>query len=205
MPVIGSTSSQSGRRPGVPTGVSADFPGEGMANVNFTEPVYKGKGVVTYIVTPSSSIGGVPEDVSSPVFFGGCTPGTAYTFTVKASSSGVTSAESSPSSSVVMPPYWVDSFYANNRNVAIPPGASISIGGYSAIGATSYELVLLDSLPEGWIPYGINTYTSYDGYVSASIAADPDGNSGEWSVQIQAFTAGNTASVLSGIITFIGF
>ena len=99
MPVLGSTSSQSGRVPGSPTitGVTA---GNAQVTVAFNAPAYTGKSSVTYTAT-SSPGSFTASGSSSPLVVTGLTNGTSYTFTVRANgSSGVNSAASSASSSV---------------------------------------------------------------------------------------------------------
>jgi hypothetical protein len=194
MPVIGSTSSQSGRLPGVPTEISAYFSNQAYANVIFTEPAYTGKGEISYTVTSSpAGLSGITSSGSAGLGQG--TPGTAYTFTVTASSSGVASATSSPTASIVMPPY----FTAGSVNVSASSmyGALLS---FEAVGAARYELVALDSVPPNWFVAITNT-----GPGSTSVYYDPsegENSDGPFRFRVRAWTAGDTASALSGLGTF---
>ena len=98
MPVLGSSASQSGRAPGVPTSVSATVD-NAQSVVSFTAPAYTGKGTVSYTVT-SSPGGFTATGASSPLTVTGLSNGTAYTFTVRATTAGVTGTASSASASV---------------------------------------------------------------------------------------------------------
>ena len=84
-------------RPGVPTSPTASA-GNASASVSFT-PSYTGGLSVTYVATstPGSITGSAS---SSPITVSGLTNGTAYTFTVHATNSDGTSAESSATGSV---------------------------------------------------------------------------------------------------------
>jgi hypothetical protein len=87
--------------PGAPTigTATAGGAGSGTATVTFTAPTNLGSGTVTY--TATSSPGGVTgTGASSPVTVSGLTIGTAYTFTVVASTPGGTSPASAASNSV---------------------------------------------------------------------------------------------------------
>ena len=98
MPILGSSASQSGRTPGVPTSVSATA-GDAQAVVSFTAPAYTGKGTVSY--TATSSPGGLTASgASSPLTVTGLTNGTTYTFTVTAANAAATSVASTASTSV---------------------------------------------------------------------------------------------------------
>ena len=82
--------------PGTPTAVG----GNGLATVTFSASSYLGKtDVVVY--TATSSPGGLTRTGVSPIDFAGLTNGTAYTFTVTATTDyGVVSAPSAASNSV---------------------------------------------------------------------------------------------------------
>lgn len=84
--------------PGTPTGVSA-VAGNGAATVSFTPGATNGAPSVTYTATssPGSFTG---SGTASPVSVAGLTNGTAYTFTVVASSTGGSSSTSTASGSV---------------------------------------------------------------------------------------------------------
>ncbi len=90
--------------PGAPTAVSASA-GLGQATVNWTAPANNGGASITsYKVTPYIGANAqTPVTVSAPAsskVITGLTPGTAYTFTVAATNSVGTGADSSPSNSV---------------------------------------------------------------------------------------------------------
>ena len=82
--------------PGTPTATG----GNGLATVSFSASSYLGKtGVVTY--TATASPGGLTKSGVSPIDFTGLTNGTAYTFTVRATTDyGVVSPASAASNSV---------------------------------------------------------------------------------------------------------
>ena len=143
MPILGSSGSQSGRLPGVVSGVSA-VAGDGQAVVSFTEPAYKGKGSIIYTVT--SSPGNITATgSSSPITVSGLTNGTEYTFTVRASSSGVGAAASSASSGVtpVLPVYALSQTFNSSGTYTVPSGKSqvavfVMGGGSSGGGGSAY-------------------------------------------------------------------
>lgn len=89
--------------PGAPTIGTATDGGNGTSvNVAFTAPSWVGKGTGTVTYTATSSPGGFTGTAtSSPVTVSGLTAGTAYTFTVRATTSyGVTGPSSAASNSV---------------------------------------------------------------------------------------------------------
>ena len=98
MPIIGNASS-GGKKPGTPT-IGTATAGDASVTVAYTAPSYTGKGgAVTY--TATSSPGSLTGTGSSPITVSGLSNGTAYTFTVKATTSyGVSSDNSSASNSV---------------------------------------------------------------------------------------------------------
>lgn len=92
-----------GLMPGAPTIGTATDGGNGTSvNVAFTAPSWVGKGTGTVTYTATSSPGGLTgTSTSSPVTVSGLTAGTAYTFTVRATTSyGVTGPASASSNSV---------------------------------------------------------------------------------------------------------
>jgi hypothetical protein len=109
MPIVGNNSS-AGKKPNVPTSVSASA-GNASATVNFTEPTYEGKTAeATYVAT--SNPGNVTgTSTTSPITVSSLSNGTAYTFTVIANTPyGVSSDISSASNSVTpvapAPPFF---------------------------------------------------------------------------------------------------
>jgi hypothetical protein len=98
MPILGTSSSRGGGTPTAPTSVSATA-GNAQAVVSFTASSYRGKsGSVTY--TAISSPGNITASGTSPITVTGLTNGTAYTFTVRATSSTGETATSSASGSI---------------------------------------------------------------------------------------------------------
>lgn len=75
--------------------------GDASATVTYTAPSWTGKGAGAVTYTATSSPGGFTGTGSSPITVSGLTNGTAYTFTVKATTSyGVTGPSSAASNSV---------------------------------------------------------------------------------------------------------
>lgn len=142
MPILGSSGSQSGRQPGVVSGVSATA-GDAQAVVSFTEPAYKGKASITYTVT--SSPGGITASgSSSPITVTGLSNGTSYTFTVTASAGGVGAAASSASGGVTpaVPVYSLVQTFNSSGNYTIPSGATrlaVYVRGAGASGGSSSQ------------------------------------------------------------------
>ena len=99
MPILGSSASQSGRVPGVPTSVSATA-GNAQAVVSFTVPAYAGKGGTVSYTATSSPGNFTASGNSSPLTVTGLSNGTSYTFTVRASVGGVNGNASSASAGV---------------------------------------------------------------------------------------------------------
>ena len=133
MPILGSSASQSGRTPGQPTSVSATA-GDAQAVVSFTVPAYTGKGTVNYTAT-SSPGGFTASGSSSPLTVTGLSNGTAYTFTVRATTAGVQGSASSASASVtpVLPSYALSQTFNSSGTYTVPAGktkvAAFVIGG----------------------------------------------------------------------------
>jgi hypothetical protein len=127
MPILGTQSSRSGGTPTAPTSVSASA-GNGQATVTFTESSYTGKGSVTY--TAISSPGNFTATGTSPITVTGLTNGTAYTFTVRATSSTGETATSSASSSTtpVAPEFMARVYNSVNFDMAIQ-GAYVDASG----------------------------------------------------------------------------
>lgn len=98
-----------GLAPTAPT-IGTATAGIGSATVSFTVPTWTGKGSGTVTYTATSSPGSITgTSTSSPITVSGLTNGTAYTFTVRATTSyGVTGPASSASNSVtpVQPPSY---------------------------------------------------------------------------------------------------
>jgi hypothetical protein len=129
MPLLGSSASQSGKIPGVPTIGTATANGV-TATVTFTAPAHVGKGgAVTY--TATSSPGGITgTSASSPITVSGLTAGFSYTFTVTATNAIASSAASSASNSITA------AFLAVAGYVA---GGITSLGG--SVGSTAVRKV----------------------------------------------------------------
>lgn len=102
MAIIGTLAS-GGLAPLAPTiGTATDGGTGSTVNVAFTAPSWVGKGSGTVTYTATSSPGNITgTSTSSPITVSGLTAGTAYTFTVKATTSyGVTGPSSAASNSV---------------------------------------------------------------------------------------------------------
>lgn len=86
MPRVGIIASGNGKAPGAPT-IGTATAGAGSASVAFTAPAYKGKENAIASYTATSSPGSFTSAGStSPLTVSGLTAGTAYTFTVVATS-----------------------------------------------------------------------------------------------------------------------
>lgn len=143
MPILGSSSG--GGKPDTPTitGVTA---GNASVSVAFTEPTYKGKsGSVTYTVT--SSPGNITATgSSSPISVTGLTNGTAYTFTINASTPYGSSSSLSAASGSATPvaAYSLIQTFNSSGNFTVPSGITkIAVvltggggsGGYGSTGS----------------------------------------------------------------------
>jgi hypothetical protein len=87
-------------RPGAPTAVTA-APGNGSARVTWAAPDNGGAAIASYTVTSSAGQTAAVYGTVLSATVAGLTNGTAYTFTVRATNSAGTSAESAKSNSVV--------------------------------------------------------------------------------------------------------
>jgi len=123
MLIIGSAAS-GGKKPGTPTIGTATSTASGSATVPFTAPSYLGKGgTVTYTATSSpGSITGT--STASPITVSGLTNGTAYTFTVKATTSYGVSSDNSAASNSVTPAaaYALLQTFTSSGNFTVPSG-----------------------------------------------------------------------------------
>ena len=124
MPILGSQGAGTKGVPSVPT-VGSATAGNGSASVTFTAPSFSKLPITSYTVT--SSPGNITgTGASSPVTVSGLSNGTAYTFTVKASTTSGTSASSSASNSVTP--------------VAPIAGTSWSLGTFPTSVTSSYKV-----------------------------------------------------------------
>ena len=120
--------------PGAPT-IGTATAGPLNASVTFTAPAYVGTGITGYTVT--SSPGGVTgTGASSPIVVSGLTAGTAYTFTVTASTAGGTGPASAASNSVTpTPPVYIEETFStylyagNNGSQTIVNGVDLATKG----------------------------------------------------------------------------
>jgi len=143
--------------PGAPTNVVATA-GDRSAAVSWSAPPNGGAGITRYAVTPyigtaaqtPTFVSGTPPGTTTTVT--GLTNGTSYTFTVQATNSVGTGAESAPSNAVtptnVVPPSFVQQAGGQARSVtsltASPPSAVstgdrmiVEVGSWSSGGATT--------------------------------------------------------------------
>ena len=158
MPILGILSA-GGLAPLAPTiGTATGF--NTAATVAFTAPswVGKGSGTVTYTATSSPS-GITGTATSSPITVTGLTNGTAYTFTVRATTSyGVTGASSAASNSAtpVNPAFTVDYLViAGGGGGGGGYGAGAGAGGYRTSAGTSGRNSAAESA------FSLNVSTNY--------------------------------------------
>lgn len=97
MPILGILASRDGGTPTAPT-IGTATAGDASATVAYTASIYTGKGAATYLAT--SSPGSLTGTGASPITVSGLTNGTAYTFTVKATSTTGETATSAASNSI---------------------------------------------------------------------------------------------------------
>ncbi|MES2583824.1 MAG: fibronectin type III domain-containing protein [Pseudomonadota bacterium] len=107
--------------PGAPT-IGIASPGNNQASVIFVAPVFNGGGITNYTVT--SSPGGITATGASPIVVTGLTNGTAYTFTVKATTAAGMGPASAASNSVTP---------ANPFPPLTPPAAVPGISGVPGV------------------------------------------------------------------------
>jgi hypothetical protein len=86
--------------PGAPTAVLVS-PGDGEVTVSFTAPVSDGGAAVSSYTVVASPGGATATSTGSPVYVGGLTNGTSYTFVVTATNAVGTGPASSPSAAAV--------------------------------------------------------------------------------------------------------
>lgn len=112
------------RKPGSPTIGTASETSGSTANVTFTAPQDLGLGSITYSAI-SSPAGGTGSSSNSPIIVSGLTPGTTYTFTIKASTPGGSSDYSSSSNSVT--PAWPVYGFQSSTTWTVPVTKTYSI------------------------------------------------------------------------------
>jgi len=136
MPILG-ISASGGLAPGAPT-IGTATAGDTSATVAYTAPTWPGKGSGAVTYTATSSPGGFTGTGSSPITVSGLTNGTAYTFTVKATTSyGVTGPASASSNSIT--PAASGSFESIATATLSSPATTISLSGISQ----SYQHLLI--------------------------------------------------------------
>ena len=213
MPIIGIVASQDGKTPTAPTIGTATAVTSTSATVAYTASTYTGKGAATY--TATSSPGGFTGTGASPITVSGLTSGTAYTFTVTATSTTGQTAVSGSSNSVT--PVTPPSFYSI---ATVTLGAINSAITFSSIPSTYKSLqlraVLSDNYSTNSTPKnpilqfnGDTAANYYWHYLKANSSTVSAGSSPAGGIQIQSweatFGAGNAAFVGGGIVDIIDY
>jgi hypothetical protein len=138
MPILG-VSSGGGLAPNAPT-IGTATAGNGSATVAYTAPTWTGKGSGSVTYTATSSPGGFTGTGSSPITVSGLTNGTAYTFTVKATTSyGVTGLSSAASNSIT--PAASGNFYSSASYTV--PSDTGSVVSFNSIDQSYKDLVVI--------------------------------------------------------------
>lgn len=140
MPIIGVLAA-GGLAPLAPT-IGTATAGDASATVTFTAPSWVGKGSGTVTYTATSSPDGLTGTTTSgtSITVSGLTNGTAYTFTVKATTSyGVTGASSAASNSVTPALADTGSMFPM-RSYVVPSGSSVSYIEWTSIPTTYTHL-----------------------------------------------------------------
>jgi hypothetical protein len=152
--------------PAAPTATA----GFGSANVNWAAPT-GGSPVTSYVVTPYvGSTAGTPQTISgnppaTSTSFGELTPGTAYTFTVKAANGAGTSAESAPSNAVTPSGGSAPSaptalaVQARNGGAVVSWGTPVENGGSAISGYRVTPYLGTEALASTTVGGGVNTAT----------------------------------------------
>jgi hypothetical protein len=171
-------------KPEAPTSVSAISTGPTTANVSFTAPSPNGGSTITSF-TATSSPGGITGTVSQAgsgtIAMAGLTPGTTYTFTVKARNASGESSASSPSNLTltVGPPSAPNSIVATatgKRSAKVSFSAPASDGGSSVISYTvtsapgGFTTTLVQTAGETLVFENLEPSTNYVFIVSATNA-----------------------------------
>lgn len=169
MPILGNTAS-GGKKPSTPV-IGTATAGSGSATVAYTASTYAGK-TGTAVYTATSSPGGFTGTGASPITVSGLNNGTAYTFTVRASTSYGVSSDSSAASNSVTPS--VPSFITSTGQGSID---------YSATGGTiDSSSNVYNSNQWGFMKYSssgsnlLQKKASTDIIGFAGIGADASGN-----------------------------
>lgn len=125
MPIQGIFASQ-GLAPGAPT-IGTATAGDASATVAYTAPTWPGKGNGTVTYTATSSPGSFTGTGASPITVSGLTNGTAYIFTVKATTSYGVTGPSSAASNPVTPAASAVLAYESIQTVTVGAGGQASI------------------------------------------------------------------------------
>lgn len=172
--------------PGPPAGVAATSSAYGTAALTWTAPADTGGGAITgYTITAQPGGDRYPSaGTATTDTIGGLSPGTAYTFTVTATSDGGTSRSSAPSAPVVIDNVSTVSHW-NPSEAPLPAGASatpdavleslacpsatacLAVGNYSD-SSGDYQGLLVTGSGSSW--------TAAKAPLPADAAADPDPN-----------------------------
>ncbi|MFA7060413.1 MAG: fibronectin type III domain-containing protein [Pedobacter sp.] len=130
--------------PGAPIIGTASTAGDGQAKVYFTAPGSNGGSAITSYTATSTPDGKTVTGAGSPLIVSGLTPGTSYTFSVKATNAAGLTGTSSGSSNPVIPTGMIDQTITFGAAPTVVVGSSATI---SASGGASGNAVTFSASP----------------------------------------------------------
>ena len=143
--------------PNAPTNVVARPTGYNSASVSFSRPTFDGNSAITQYVaisTPGGISASIPFDSAGPIAVSGLTPGTSYTFKVRAIN-GVGVRDSSPSGTITTNPYGV--YHVGDIG---PSGGYIFFETSTAFACASGNCKYLEAAPEDLPPVSWESATA---------------------------------------------